>query len=164
MKLELDATELVKRMRKVINKTPIELSAELNRGGNIVVSDIKDKASKSIRIDGKGNYEPLQDKTIERKREAGMPFPEYPLIGTGQMTGALLTGGDGPYIKKRATPKDLEVEITAPNVKAPYGQYHQVGHSRGYFPARPWFGVSKEANKGIYKSLGMAIGRMTRAK
>ena len=115
-------------------------------------------------IDGKGNYEPLQDKTIERKREAGMPFPEYPLIGTGQMTGALLTGGDGPYIKKRATPKDLEVEITAPNVKAPYGQYHQVGHSRGYFPARPWFGVSKEANKGIYKSLGMAIGRMTRAK
>jgi len=163
MKIVVDSSKMEAKLSKLVRKFPVELSRELNNGARAIILDIKQRVAGGKAMPS-GKLKKLPTKTIEAKRKAGMPFPEFPLIGTGAMSGALMTGGSGPYIPKgkQATPKKQLVEIHAPNVKAPYGKYHSTAY--GNRPARPWFGISKDGEKKANKSIVLAIKRLTRAR
>jgi len=157
--MSLKAKALQKKLNNLIKKgLAVDLSKEINMSAGHIVNDIAKRVGQKKDIDGRP-FQPLLPATVKQKKtdpDAVGQFAEYPLIRTGALTGAL--GFGGSYIKKRATPRDQEAIITAPNKKAPYGQYHQSGG--GSLPQRKWFGVSREAEKEIKKNMKRRLSRI----
>ena len=158
VEMNMDAKKLNRRMNKLTKGLKVDLSDAINDGAKIVVMDIKERVGAKIDINGK-SFEPLDPKTIRQKQldlDAVQQFVSYPLIRTGEMSGAL--GFGGPYVKKQARGIKPEAIISAPNKKAPYGKYHQAGG--GSLPQRKWFGISREASAKIYKLMELKIKRL----
>ena len=157
--MSIDAKRLQKRLKKLTQKgLKVELSREINDSAGHIVKDMATRVGQKKDIDG-NSFMPLLPETVKQKKtdpEAVKQFAEYPLIRTGALTGAL--GFGGSYIKKRAKPNNQTAIISAPNVKAPYGKYHQSGG--GSLPQRKWFGISKEAEREIVKNMKRKIERI----
>ena len=178
-----------KRLKTLIKRFPVDLSAEVNNGARAIVEDMKDRIGKGIDING-SKFTPLSENTVASKKFMKMKRPRSPLIGTGKMSGAMKELTKGAYLKKPATANDPVAIISAPNIKAPYGKYHQTGvktrvivpkkktkltfmTADGWrsaksvkvtLPQRKWFGVSKDAEKKVNRFMNKLINRLVLAK
>jgi phage gpG-like protein len=157
--MSLSAKKLQKKLSRLIkNGLAVSLVNEINDSAGHIINDIAKRVGRKVDIDGQ-SFTPLLEATIKQKRtdpEAVGQFASYPLIRTGAMTGAL--GFGGSYLKTKATASNQEAIISAPNVKAPYGIYHQDGGSS--LPKRKWFGISMEAEREILKNMKRRIKRL----
>lgn len=159
--LSVDAKNLMKNLRKITGDATVVFPNIVNRSAEIIVKDIKEGASNGIDIKG-SPFKSLKPKTIQQKRRKGYSDPSAPLVATGQMTGAFKKGGTGAYVKERATMKKNIATVSAPNIKAPYGSFHNVGV--GNLPQREWFGISQTAERKGFDLLRKEIERLIRAK
>ena len=157
-RIRVDAKQLQRNLDYMMRKgLKVDLSKQINESAGIVIKDIKEGVAIGQDINEQ-RFKPLKRATVISKKRKVMPFPANPLIGTSQMTGALGGAGKGAYLKKRATSSNQVAQVSAPMSKAPYGIYHQEGNIN--LPQRKWFGVSRTAEREIFKNLNSWMKRL----
>lgn len=128
-----------------LGKIKLDFTEELNKFGDIIKSDIKDKVSKGVDIEGR-RFQPLKARTVQAKKRKGSSTPNKPLLDTGLMAGK----GKGPYTPKggRATKAKQIEEVIMPKKRQVAGVWHNIGGSTaGQPPQRAWFGISTKAER-----------------
>ena len=135
---------------KAMNK---RLPFLFNSSADIVVNDIERGIDYGRDIDGKP-MKPLKPATIRAKRKSGSKTPRIALSDKGIMKKT--------YIKKKATPTNLETTITIPKkrIEPEIGRFHHEG--MGNNPVRKWFGISNTASMLIKKAVKIIMTKELR--
>ena len=157
--LNVEATKLLKQLKNIVGDSVVTFPKLVNRSAEIIVKDMKDGASKGVDITGQ-KFKSLNPITVKKKKLKGFSRLSLPLTATGQMTGSFKAGGTGAYVKKRASAKKNFAEVSAPNVKAPYGIFHNEGIDP--LPKREWFGVPTISEQKSIKLFELEIDRLLR--
>ena len=95
-----------------------------------------------------GTLAPLKESTIAAKKRKGYHPADRPLQATGAMRDGI-----------RARKVGVNHAVVEPTNKPEVAGYHQEGHSRGHFPARPFFSLTARNQSHIMNRLKL---RMTR--
>jgi hypothetical protein len=145
------------------SKINMDLSKELNLSGSMIIKDMVDKNRKGLSYNGE-KLEPLNPKTIKRKRAKGRSNPSRALYDSGLMIGrgsAKKTGGRGLFLSKRASKTKQEAVISFAKDRHQIGIYHNEGTNK--LPKREWFGVSDKVEKDILRMIELRIDRILRS-
>ena len=144
-----------------LKKISLDLSKELNLASGMVIKDISDKNKSGVDIHGQ-KLPALKKSTIKAKQKRNAPHPSRALFDTGRMVGkgsVKGTGGRGAYLSDRASKAKQVATISVAKNREDIGAYHNEGDG---VPKREWFGISKKAEKDIFRMVELRIQEMIR--
>ena len=121
----------------------------LNDLADMTIVHVKEESHEGRDIDG-NKFEPLKQKTIDRKAKKG--YPATPLIGTGQMVNTNRT--------KTASVVSLESRVDIAENRKEIAGYHIDGTDR--LPKREFFGIGKTIEPKIDKLAKLRLKKVIR--
>jgi len=145
-----------------LNKIKLDWTKELNLAGKIIKKDHFKRLEKGLGVTGP--MASLKPSTVKSKTNfSGGKFKKNankPLVNTGKMRNLVVEKASKTNQEVRIHPGEKQKYPGTKVTMSDVGGFHQTG--AGDLPKREWFGITKKAEKDIFKMMELRIEKEIR--